>query len=440
MRSRLPLILGGLLMLGLMALLFALSRNAEERRINRSTVGFALLAPWLESQGIKAEESNPRLSPQVDALSLRILPLHDVDLLAPIADGMSAREQFYSPSLLDAEYENVAGRLYELPMMVALPKWVAGTFARKMVHRSTLIPLDRYAPLFSQLIPPSELRMIRPGQGFLVEDTEWGRLALFEPQLFDPASLPEECAPVLELAQGPLLLHCEYGEIYPLLLLSDPDLMNNHGLTLADNAAVVAGLVRELQNGDTRPVYVDTHDAIYTNTYDAAEDDQRRDYERDASAFGRLFAPPLTALWAAMLAILGLCLWRGAVLFGPLLTQDRATAESSKTAAISTKARLLRLSGHDGQMVADYVRADLAQMARQIFGAAAAQAGQARLFAHLARRDAASAQALQQTAEALMTRAPQMPHAELTRQLHTYRSLSETLTHGHDPDRVPKPR
>lgn len=60
--------------------------------------------------------------------------------------------------------------------------------------------------------------------------------------------------------------------------------------------------------------------------------------------------------------------------FGPLLTQDRATAESSKTAAISTKARLLRLSGHDGQMVADYVRADLAQMARQIFGAAAAQA------------------------------------------------------------------
>ena len=139
-----------------------------------------------------------------------------------------------------------------------------------------------------------------------------------------------------------------------------------------------------------------------------------------------------------MLAILCLCLWRGAVRFGPLLTQDRATAESSKTAAISTKARLLRLSGHDGQMVADYVRADLAQMARQIFGAAAAQAGQARLFAHLARRDAASAQALQQTAEALMTRAPQMPHAELTRQLHTYRSLSETLTHGHD--RVPKPR
>lgn len=441
MRSRLPLILGGILILAVLALLFVLNRGGEERRVNRSTIGFSLLAPWLKSQGIAAEESNPLLTPQSDSLSIRILTLHDADLLNPIPAGLDKHAQFYSPTLLDSDYDHVLERLYQMPNLIVPPKWVAGSFARGAVHRSTLIPLDNYPELFSQLLSETDLRLIRPGSGFLREDTQWGTLALFEPQLFDPASLPDACRPVLPLKAGALVIRCEYDDVWPILLLSDPDLLNNHGLTLADNGAVTAGMLRDYLGDDTRPVYVDTHDAIFTQyANDDEADNQRRDYERDASALGRLFKPPLTALWVIMLAVLGLSFWRGAVRFGPLLTADHAPAQSSKTAAIATKARLLRLSGHDGQMVADYVRADLAHLARQIFGTAAAQAGQGRLFTHLARRDAAAAQALQQTVEALMTRAPQMPHAELTRQLHTYRSLLETLTHGHDPDRISKPR
>lgn len=441
MRDRLPMVLIGLLVIGGLALLLLVSRGGEERRINRSVVGFALLAPWLESQGIEVEESNPRLSPQVDALSLRILPLHDMDLRQAIPIGLEPRQRFYGHSLIDADYDNVSEKLYEMPALIVPPKWVVGTFARGMMHRSVLIPQGEYPGLFSQLFPVEDLRLIRPAHDFLTASTEWGKVALFEPQLFDPATIPEDCAPLLDLPAGPLAIRCEFDGAWPMVLLSDPDLLNNHGLTLGDNGAVAASLMREIVRDDKRPVYLDTHDAIYTDYWNEDEtDNQRRDYERDASAFGRLFTPPLTALWAILIIVLGLCFWRGAVRFGPLLPSDVAGTEPSKTAAISTKARLLRLSGHDGQMVADYVRADLAHLARQIFGAAATQAGQARLYAHLGRRDAPTADALRQTAEALMTRAPDMPHTELIRLLHTYHSLLETLTNGHDPDRVPKPR
>ena len=307
MRSRLPLILGGILILAVLALLFVLNRGGEERRVNRSTIGFSLLAPWLKSQGIAAEESNPLLNPQSDSLSIRILTLHDADLLNPIPAGLDKHAQFYSPTLLDSDYDHVLERLYQMPNLIVPPKWVAGSFARRAVHRSTLIPLDNYPELFSQLLSETDLRLIRPGSGFLREDTQWGTLALFEPQLFDPASLPDACRTVLPLKAGALVIRCEYDDVWPILLLSDPDLLNNHGLTLADNGAVTVGMLRDYLGDDTRPVYVDTHDAIFTQyANDDEADNQRRDYERDASALGRLFKPPLTALWVIMLAVLGL--------------------------------------------------------------------------------------------------------------------------------------
>lgn len=441
MRSRLPMLLVGLLVIGGMVLLLSVGRGGQDRRVDRSVVGFALLAPWLESQGIAVEQSNPRLAPKVDSLSMRILPLQDMDIMAEIPVGLAPRERFYSDTLIDADYDNVVNKLYELPTLVVVPKWVAGTFVRKIAHRSVLIPLERYPDLLERLIASEGLRLIRPAPGLQTLGTKWGEVTLFEPQVFDPASLPQFCEPLLSLPAGPLAIACRNGELEMTFLLSDPDLLNNHGLTLGENGAVATRLIGATRTGDPLPVYLDTHDAIYTDYWTENDlDQQRRDYERDSDDFGRLLSPPLAALWAILFIVLGLCFWRGAVRFGPLLPSDKQGTEPSKTAAISTKARLLRLSGHDGQMVADYVRADLAGLARQIFGSAASQAGQARLFAHLARRDAEAAASLQQTAEALIARAPQMPHAELTRLLHTYRTLLERLTNGHDPDRVPKPR
>ncbi|MGO8264182.1 hypothetical protein ACC763_39270, partial [Rhizobium ruizarguesonis] len=56
---------------------------------------------------------------------------------------------------------------------------------------------------------------------------------------------------------GALLLH---GEDDPnVYLLSDPDLLNNHGLALADNASFAVSLVTLLRGaGEKRPVYLDT--------------------------------------------------------------------------------------------------------------------------------------------------------------------------------------
>lgn len=440
MRKNLPLILVVLLVAGGLAVLFMLTRGAQEKRINHSVVGFALLAPWLESQDIQVEEATPRLAPRIDTLSLRILPLHDMDLMQDLPGGLSRRAQFYSGTLLDSDYGNFINKSYEMPMMVVLPKWVAGTFARQMMHESVLIPQAAYPGLLGQILLESGLELRRRGSGFRTESSDLGQVALFYPQVFAARTVPDFCTSLLDFGGDPLVLSCGLDTMPPLYLVADPDLMNNHGLTLGDNGAVVAGLLQGILDGDDRPVYLDTSSAIYTNSWDDSEDDdiERRDYERDSEAFARFFEQPFAALWAMILIVVGIAWWRGAVRFGPLAAVHSAGTGQSRQEAIATKARLLRLSGHDGQMVADFVRADLAQMARQIFGAT--PAGQARLFQHLARRDADLAQTLRQTAEDLIERAARMPHAELTRQLETYCSLSEKLTHGHDPDRVPKPR
>src|SRR5690606_37596098 len=93
------------------------------------------------------------------------------------------------------------------------------------------------------------LRLVRPAGGFVTEEVGQDQIALFHPQLFDPASLPQTCDAVVGMAQGVLVAACGFGDggdSQPVYLLSDPDLMNNHGLALADNAEVAEWLFRAL--------------------------------------------------------------------------------------------------------------------------------------------------------------------------------------------------
>lgn len=443
MRDRLPFLLIALLVAGGLAVLLLTAQRGEERRVNTSVQGFALLEPWLKSQDIAVEASNTRLTPKLSELSLRILPLHDMDLANPVEPGATPRDNFYSSTLLDTTLDDFNLKTYELPTLVILPKWVAGVSVRKVAHPSVLIPAGDYSNFFLYLGLESDPGLHRPQRGFLTARSPMGEVVLFEPQVFDNAHLPKECRSRLAIAAGTLVLECALPHtpgMPPIYFLSDPDLMNNHGLRLGGNAGVAAKLVRELAARKQGRIYLDTTAGRFTVSEKAEMNTQGRIYERDAANLARFFDPPFTALWALLAIVMGIAFWRGAVRFGPVAVADRATPERSKTAAVATKARLLRLSGHDGHLVADYVRADLARLTRQIFGPAAGQAGQVRLFSHLARRDPAAAQELHRTVEALTDPAANLSAADRARQLHTYLSLLETLTDGHDPDRVPTAR
>jgi hypothetical protein len=434
--NRLPMILVGGLVLAGLAGLFLLS-GGQDRRLDGSVIGIDGLAPWLQTEGFAVERSNPRFRPALSSLSLRILPLYDVNLQREAEAAEAPREAFYATTLRDVDAWDLNSRLYELPGLVILPKWVAGTVASATAHESTLIPLREIERLPGQ-IGDWPLRLIRPEPGFLAGMVDGQQVALFHGQVFDADRMPTNCSDLISLPQGVLIASCfvDGENSYPVYLLSDPDLMNNHGLTLADNAQVASDLIRALApqsvgNAENTPaIYIDSAGENLVEYYDYGE--ERQDYDRSTEDFARFFAPPLTGLWAVLSIVLGLALWRGARRFGPAQGDEEATPERSKLAAIATNARLLRIAGHDARMAADLVHANLSDLATTTFGRAigAGPQGVARLMTHLSRRDPKAATELQAVVKRLSDPTQTLPQAELQRQLDAFRRLLETLTHA----------
>ncbi|WP_264212310.1 hypothetical protein [Leisingera thetidis] len=422
------LIAGGLVLAGLGGLLL-LGGNSD-RRLDRSLIGFSGLAVWLGESGVAARQAHPRLSPHLRDLSLRVLPLYDMDLAQAAEPPETKRDWYRQTVQRDMAQESFDVKLKDLKTLVVLPKWRTGFPETGTASAAALIGLEDYPRLFQQLGLHS-LQLRRRGPDFLQEQAAGHAIALFHAQLFSRESLPGSCRPLVTLDSGVLLMACgEKKKGRGMLVLSDPDLLNNHGLAVADNAGFAAQWFKDQAGADGGDVYIDTSSNVLT----AYEEDQseRRDYERSGDDLSRFFAFPFSVLWAMLLVVTGILFWRGAVRFGPLETQGAGAGHAhTKSAAIAAQARLLRLSGNDGQMVADFVQEQLQELTVRTFGPDLGQHGQARYFAHLARRDAALAGSFEQTARALISRGAAMPPAELHQHLNTYKSLLEKVESSH---------
>ena len=116
------------------------------------------------------------------------------------------------------------------------------------------------------------------------------QVALFLAQLFDRGTLPGYCAELFGSADGALVIRCDaHGSIAAADYLSDPDLMNNHGLSVAANAGFAAGMIGAMRPaGNRKPVYLDT---APDQLLDTGEGDARaQDYTRDPVDMARFFA------------------------------------------------------------------------------------------------------------------------------------------------------
>ena len=437
MRDNSPvLIVCVLLFLGLAGLL-VLSNGANDRRLDASVIGINGLATWLAEGEFDVKKSHPRLSPHIRDLALRILPLYDMDMDRDASPARTIRDTFYNDSPRDIWLENYTTKTDELPTLVILPKWVVGIATSKVAHETGLVPLGRYPTLLRQM-GLGGMRITRGNATF--ERNAMGangNAALFWAQTFSAASIPSECKPMVKFGAGVLVIECQMPDkSTPTYVLSDPDLLNNHGLAVGDNAVAARLLIAQIVQGDTRTIYVDTSPDLLT-AYDE-DADERRDYTRSASDFARFFDPPFAALWAMLLVVLGVLYWRGAVRFGPIATNEDTVAEASKTAAIEIKARLLRLSNNDGRMVSDFVRGQINDLATQTFGTSLGTTASARFFALLARRDPMHGPAFKHSAETLMANAQNMSRPELYAALETYRTHLERIANADDSDRISK--
>ncbi len=443
--------LGLLAALGLGYLMFTPSQSQQRDRVlDASVIGVEGLFRWLPDQGIRVVRSNPRLTPRASNLSMQVLPLYDVDLFSYSEPPQTKDAEMLQSSQRDLDWWVLDEKLYALRTLVVLPKWRTGFVKSQVAHGSTLIPMDRIDDLSTNLYLPQDL-VFRLDGIFLIKRLSMQRrpdrsVALFYAQLFRRELLPERCTQVLGILEGALLIDCaaEDGEgLARAYYLSDPDLLNNHGLSLAENASFAVDMISALRiaeaPGETRPVYLDTSTDLLLITDDG--DDEAQNYERGETEFARFFEYPLSVLWAVAGVILALAGWRGLRRFGPAAHPIQDTLEQSKTVGIDAKARLLRISGNDGRMVGEFVRARLDMLAEAAFGAGTASntpdTTHERLFKLLARRDAALSGQFRTVSNDLITRGPAMAQRDLYRLLETFRDLLERLTYG--PDQISKP-
>lgn len=337
---------------------------------------------------------------------LRLLPLYDLDLADDRAESLG------DTSLRNIEDWQLWSKIEQAPTLVILPKWRAAAVERAEAAPETAIPLDAYSRLLGQLnIGFAKLERLPP-------DFKAG---VFMAQGFDTRFMPTGCSPALPFWGMALVLQCTQvsGTVY--WVLSDPDLLNNHGLTLGENLRAVAPFLRRIAPKEAGVLYLDRRGEDFLES-----DNLLQHYERGPSELWRFFDPPLGQIWAMLAILLALFLWRGGRRFGPVVTPEEDRPERARSAAIANRARLIRLTGADAAMVADYVRTDLGRMAETVFGPGKAEV--ARLMPLLSRRDPAAAAAFHSVSARLMQAEAQSP-AALRAALDTYHSLRRTLTH-----------
>lgn len=449
-----PVLIGLCGAFGMVLLLYFGGSDGSVKQVQNAAIGTRILGPWLRAGGIAVEESNPNLSPRPSDLSLRIMPLYDMDLTTEADAPTTRKAAFEASTLIDMPGWVYDAKIRELPSLVILPKWRQGILAVEVAHQASLIPPGEYPDLFQQLGLGSA-KLIRGGGQMTVGGTAVGdRITLFHAQVFDPATLPPHCRSDVEMPVGALVIFCLHdgdttiGQTDPpedgTFFLSDPDLLNNHGLRLGGNAQASRNLVRRLAGTPETPVYLDLSTELLLAT---DEEDQASYYQRDLGDLGRLFEAPFSVLWAVLVIIMTVLLWRGSVTIIPRkararLEGDEGGREHPGLAAAMAKARLLRLGGHDDQMVRAYVQSEILRVYRQALGRRPGRdSGEnpmlIRLHAIWSRRDKTRADRLMADALALSGAVDRLPPAERSRKLNSFRENLEILTDENpDPGRI----
>ncbi len=334
---------------------------SSDRGLARGATGFDGLVTWLEENDVEARAFHGSGSLTRDNVKLRVLPLYDVDLREPLVFPESPQEVIEQRTETDFTEWVLEEKTRLLDTLVILPKWRKGMRLLGVAHQTQLIPVADLDRLLIQM-GFGGARVVRDPDG--VSQTTHA----FDDAPHDIALLHAQtvrlpgCDPVVGTQNSMLIGSCTGSDGQTFWVLSDPDLMSNHGLALGGNAAAALDLVRMF--ADDGPVIVDWTDDIYTIDQSLMEEYRERTWDD----FFRLFSWPFTVLWIGFAVVGGLVLWRALVRYGPLARMYRDEPRASKTVSINAKARLLRLSRHDGALLESHIRARLNALAAELLG------------------------------------------------------------------------
>lgn len=415
--------------------LFLISGSGGNSPLDRSAIGTSGLVSWLKSNDMQVVEAHRRVSLNEEDVDLRILPLHDTDLNRTELPAVTREAQLAQTTQRDLESYIVDQKMDFAPTLLMLPKWRTGVLMLGVAHESLLIPQSELDRLSTQIFV-NRKPVFRPDTLLLETRTIETDMpvVLYRPQLFRTDVVFGVCRPILSVPEGVLVMGCT-DEGRERMFLSDPDLMNNHGLSLGSNSAIALTVVARTRGGTEGALYHDTSDDILLSWREAERDVQER--PRTTEDVSRYLTYPFTLIWLATALVLLVAGWRGLVRFGPPIKAFTDTIGASKTASIAAKAYLLRLTGQDHALLAEYADNKLNDLSRDLYGKGVGKDRRA-LFNRLSKIAPKSAGRLMDATNRMITTTSDTSPSDLSHIMQefdiSYRSISDEL------GRISRPR
>ena len=217
--------------------------------------------------------------------------------------------------------------------LVVLPKWYGSANpGAEWIEDAHLLPSREIEEVLEVIGAPSAgIARGGKGTGFAGDDVTRSPTILHDPQLLEVDEDPLVVDP-----QGFTLLFVVRADDRELYVLADPDILNNHGLRLAENGLFTVRLLDRLRQGG--PVIVD--EVIHG-------------YAQQPSLFRTLFRFPLVLATMQVLICALLAMWAAMVRFGPKRAAPPPIAPG-KDFLIQNTAALLHYGGHHADALRRY--------------------------------------------------------------------------------------
>jgi len=289
-----------------------------------SALGYTAFLDLLRGHGVPVVVSRYNSGARAAGSALLVVPEPRVE-----ADAVGA-----------AKLRQMAGQAGTL--LLVLPKWTAVEDPQRTgwVRDARLLP-RRFATAALRAVGATATLVRGRGEDTPACDGLEAKPRLVRPQLLRPG---EGLVPLVSCPGGVLLAEVvREKKKGRLLVLSDPDLLSNHGLARPPNAQLAWQVLERARGGADRAVIFD---------------ETLHGHERPASLWAELVRLPLLPATLHAGLVIGILVWSGLGRFGAPLPRERPLAPGHRV-LIDNTAALLRLGGHSGYTLRRYLESAL---------------------------------------------------------------------------------
>jgi hypothetical protein len=421
------LIIAAICVLVLIAGWYVLSQRQQTLRA--SPAGLDGLQVWLSSKKVSTQNFSGGWLMDQNSIGLLVLPVYDTALDKDRTLPKTKEELLQQQDEYDLRTSVISEKAQKVPTLVVLPKWRSGMRLTGRAHPVLISEADGSASPLNKLMKDNDTELVfaeKPFSEFSYRSSEGEDLQaeIYSAQMFKS----KDCIPIIGKEDAMLLADCPLrssgdtsgARVY---VLSDPDLLNNHGLRLGDNAKIALDFLGS--KADDRNIVIDYSRSVWLR--DPSSEPER---ERTWADLLRFFEQPFLTLWISAGLVLLLALWRAALRYGPI-RPDASAPGASKSLAVRARARLMRLSGQDGALAREYAAARIAATAEALFGVAHARhyASEDEFLKYADRRHPAQAPRLRGILSEIRALPAHLPASEAIHHIDKLEQVLEHITH-----------